>query len=491
MTEHLLLSVDEMYRADAAAAESGVPSLDLMEAAGTGVFREIQLRWPEPRPVAVLCGPGNNGGDGFVVARLLREAGWPVHLALLGVPEKLKGDAAVNAKRWTGEIASLNGPAVLDGCELVVDALFGAGLARPLEGAVRKVIEAINERNLPCIAVDTPSGVHGNTGEILGATPKAEVTVTFFRPKPGHFLQPGRGHVGDLAVVDIGIPAAVLDEVQPKTSVNGPALWGARYPWPAADSNKYTRGHAVIGGGAEMTGAARLAARGARRIGAGLASIACTPEAFAIYASDLPGTLVKPVADGATFAEFIADKRRNAVLVGPGGGVGPETRERALAALEAEKATVLDADAITVFADDPDTLFAAIRSPCVLTPHEGEFARIFDVTGDKLSRARDAAKVSGAVVLLKGADTVVAAPDGRAAIDASAPPDLATGGSGDVLAGFILGLLAQGMDAFDAACAGTWIHGACASAFGPGLIAEDLPEAVPAVLRSLKGTDKT
>lgn len=486
MTKNLLLSVEEMYRADAAAAEAGIPSLDLMEAAGGGVFRELRRRWPRPRPVAVLCGPGNNGGDGFVVARLLRQAGWPVHLALLGAPEKLEGDAAANAARWTGEIVPLDGPSVLDGCDLVVDALFGAGLARGLDGAVRAVIEAINERKLDCVAVDTPSGVHGNTGEILGAAPKADLTVTFFRPKPGHFLLPGREFVGELAVVDIGIPEAVLDGIRPQTAVNGPTLWGNRYPWPKADSNKYTRGHAVIAGGTEMTGAARLAARGARRIGAGLASIASAPEAFAIYASDAPGTLVKPVANDAAFAEFIADKRRNAILVGPGAGVEPTTRNRVLAALKAGKAAVLDADALSVFTEDPEALFSAIESPCVLTPHEGEFSRIFSVTGDKLSRAREAARVAGAVVLLKGSDTVVAAPDGRAAIDASAPPELSTGGSGDVLAGFILGLLAQGMDAFDSACAGAWIHGSSASVFGPGLIAEDLLDTVPTVLRGLR-----
>lgn len=486
MSDHALLSVEEMYRADAAAASTGVSSLALMEAAGNAVVREIRRRWPVPQPTVVLCGPGNNGGDGFVAARLLREAGWPVRLALLGRRDALKGDAAVNAGRWTGEAAPLDGPGVLDGCELVVDALFGAGLARPLDGPVRAVVEAINQRRLACLAVDVPSGVLGDTGEILGAAPEAAVTVTFFRAKPGHFLRPGRDRVGALVVADIGIPESVLTDIAPKTALNGPGLWLERYPWPTLDSNKYTRGHAVIAGGSEMTGAARLAARGARRIGAGLATIATSPEAFPVYAADLPGTLVKPLAHRGGFREFLADPRRNAVLVGPGAGVTEVTLRRVLAALAAAKATVLDADALTVFAKNPQMLFEAIGAPCVLTPHEGEFARLFKLEGDKLTRARAAARQAGAVVVLKGPDTVIAAPDGRAAIDASAPPELATGGSGDVLAGFILGLLAQGMDAFEAACAAAWIHGSAAADIGPGLIAEDLPERAPAVLRRLR-----
>jgi len=486
MSENVLLSVAEMYRADAAAEKAGVLSLELMEVAGAGVVRELTHRWPLPCPLDVLCGPGNNGGDGFVIARLLQEAGWPVRLALLGSCENLKGDAAINARRWSGDVVELDGPDVLDGCELVVDALFGAGLTRALDGAARAVIEAIGARNLFCVCVDTPSGVHGDTGKILGAAPQADLTVTFFTPKPGHFLRPGRDLVGELAVVDIGIPEAVLGEINAQTALNGPPLWLDRFPWPNADSNKYTRGHAVIAGGTEMTGAARLAARGARRIGAGLVTITCDPKAFVIYASDAPGNLVRPVTDNAEFANYISDARRNAVLVGPGAGVFEASRKRALAALNAQKACVLDADALSVFADDPDTLFKAIKSPCVLTPHEGEFARIFDCHGDKLTRAREAARISGAVVLLKGSDTVIAHPDGRAVIDNAAPPELSAGGSGDVLAGFILGLLAQKMDAFDAACAGAWVHGAAASEFGPGLIAEDLPEMVPDILLKLR-----
>nr|CAX84012.1 Carbohydrate kinase, YjeF related protein [uncultured bacterium] len=498
MTDNVLLSVDEMYRADAAAIAGGVPGLALMEAAGAGIADEIRRRW-QPRRTVVLCGPGNNGGDGFVVARLLSEAGWPVRLALLGSPEKLRGDAAVNAARWEGDVLSL-GPGVLSDGDLVVDGLFGAGLARDIDGPALATIKAIDARGLDCVGIDVPSGVHGDFGRILGAAPRCAVTVTFFRPKPGHFLLPGREFCGELKVVDIGIPRSVLAEIAPTARLNGPGLWQERFPWPGPASNKFTRGHAVVVGGAEMTGAARLAARGARRAGVGLLTIASPPGSFAIYASDAPGLLVKEIDSDEAFRTFLEDPRRNAVLAGPGNGVNGTTRGRVLATLAAGKACVLDADALTVFARDPGTLFAAIASSCVsgcgqgprciLTPHEGEFARLFEGGGggDKLARTRAAAALSGAVVLLKGADTVIAAPDGRAAINADAPFDLATGGSGDVLAGMGVGLLAQGMEPFDAACAAAWLHGQAAAEFGPGLIAEDLPDSLPAVLRRLRNS---
>jgi NAD(P)H-hydrate epimerase len=488
MFDHVLLSVAEMARADAAAITGGMPGLALMENAGAAVAREIRRRWSQ-QPVAILCGPGNNGGDGFVAARHLKEQGWPVRLALLGTRDSLRGDAAANAARWTGTITPLDTTA-FDGCTLVVDALFGAGLARPVTGVAAAAIEAINARHLACIAIDIPSGIHGDTGEILGASPHARVTVTFFRRKPGHVLYPGRAYCGDTVVADIGIPEAVLVDIGPKTFVNAPDLWRARWPWPEASANKYSRGHAVIVGGPEMTGAARLAAMGARRIGAGLVTVAAPAPAFAVYAAGPPGTLVKPLAAGRAgdraFAAYIADARRNAVLVGPGAGVSALTKRRVLAALKAGKAVALDADALTAFAGAPKTLFKAIKGPCLLTPHEGEFRRLFPGTGDRLARARAAAREAGAVVLLKGPDTVVAAPDGRAAINENAPAELATAGSGDVLAGFALGLMAQGMAPFEAASAAVWIHGAAAAGFGPGLIAEDLPDQVPAVLRQLK-----
>ncbi len=481
---HALLTVAEMYRADRAAVAAGIPSLDLMEAAGGAVAAELVRRW-QPCPVAVLCGPGNNGGDGFVIARHLARAGWPVRLALLGGRDALQGDAAVNAQRWSGAVEPADARC-LDGVGMVVDALFGAGLGRPLDGAARELVHAIETRALPCIGVDVPSGVHGDSGAVLGAALHCRLTVTFFHRKPGHLLQPGRERCGEVVVADIGIPASVLDDIRPTTFANHPDLWRVQLPRPGTSDNKFRRGHAIVWGGSQMTGAARLAARAARRVGAGLVTIAAHPDVFAIYAADAPGNLVMPVVEAADFQDVLADERRNAVLVGPGAGVNEETRQRALAALEAGKSCVLDADALTVFQDDPRELFDAIHGPCAMTPHEGEFARLFTVEGDKPTRARAAAAESGAVILLKGADTTIAAPDGRVAINANAPPELATAGSGDVLAGLILGLLTQGMAPFEAACAAAWMHGAAAAAFGPGLIAEDLPEGLPAVLRALR-----
>ncbi len=478
-----LLSVEEMSLADRRTIADGVPGVDLMQAAGAAVAREIAARWSR-RPVAVLCGPGNNGGDGFVIAKYLNDTGWPVHLGLLGDRGALKGDAAVMAGRWPDSVSPLE-PAILDGCELVVDALFGAGLARPLEGPPLAVIETINARHLDCVAVDMPSGVDGNSGEVLGGAPEARLTVTFFRAKPGHFLYPGRRKVGELVIADIGIPDHVLNEIAPRTWSNAPPLWLADFPRATANSHKYARGHALIVGGARMTGAARLAARAARRVGAGMLSLAAPPDALPIYQSADPGNLVVPLGGLKDFQALLAERRRNAVLVGPGSGVTRETRERVLAALGAKMAVVVDADGLSTFEERPAELFAAVASPCVLTPHEGEFARLFASDVDKLGRCRAAARESGAVVVLKGADTIIADPQGRAAINHNAPPQLASAGTGDVLAGLVVGLLAQGMPPFEAAAAAVWLHGAAAADYGPGLIAEDLAERLPSILARL------
>jgi NAD(P)H-hydrate epimerase len=484
--DRALLTVAEMYAADKAAMAGGVAGDALMEAAGIGVADAV-LALGSPRPVAVLCGPGYNGGDGFVAARHLKAAGWPVRLALLGDRAALKGDAKTNAERWDGGVEPLS-PAVLEGAAVVVDALFGAGLARAIDGVARDTIAAIGER--VCIAVDVPSGVHGDSGEILGIAPRARATVTFFRRKPGHVLLPGRIHCGDVKVVDIGIPAGVLDTIRPQQAANAPALWAAAFPWPTLDQHKYSRGHAVISGGPQMTGAARLAARAAQRIGAGMVTVAAPADNAVVYKVALEGVIVHGLRDTASYAELIEDPRVTACLIGPGNGITPMTREQTLAALRARKAVVLDADALTVFEETRDLLFAAIEGPCLLTPHEGEFRRLFDAAGDKLSRARAAAKASGAVVLLKGADTVIAAPDGRAVVNENAPAELATAGAGDVLAGLAAGLAAQGMEMFDAACAAAWLHGAAAREVGPGLIAADLPDRLPSVLRALRGPVK-
>ena len=482
-----LISVGEMYAADAAAARAGTPGLTLMENAGRAVAQAIVRRWA-PRPVALLCGPGNNGGDGFVAARLLAEAGWPVRLGLLGARERLTGDAAAMAARWEGPVEPL-APALLDGGPLVVDALFGAGLTRPLAGAALALAEESAARGLPCAAVDIPSGIHGDSGAILGGAFRAALTVTFGRRKTGHLLLPGRLCAGEVVCADIGIPPAALAAGEARVHENAPALWRALLPAPAPGDHKYSRGHAlVVGGDGAHSGAARLAARAALRAGAGLVTVHAPEPDIPVYAAQLTAVMVASTVD---LGAALADGRRNALLIGPGCGAGPVTRAQTLQALGAGKRCVLDADALTAFQDEPAALFAALRpgagadADAVLTPHEGEYRRLFSHAGDKLVRARAAAGESGAVVVLKGADSVIAAPDGRAAINANAPPTLATAGSGDALAGFILGLLAQGMPAFEAAAAGVWLHGAAAAAFGPGLIAEDLSETLPGVLRGL------
>lgn len=482
--DNALLTPVEMGAADQAAIAAGVSEFTLMEAAGRAVADVVRRRWSK-RPVVVLCGPGNNGGDGFVAARHLAAEGWTVRLGLLGDADRLTGAAAHHAARYRGSIEALS-PALLEGAELAIDAMFGAGLSRQVEGVARTVIEALHVGRLPVIAVDVPSGLDGATGEVRGIAPRAEVTVTFFRKKPGHLLFPGRALCGHLVLAQIGIPAGALDRIAPRAFENGPALWLPAYPWPQAEDHKYRRGHAVIAGGAVLTGAARLAARAAARIGAGLVTVAAPEAAWPVYAGALTGIIARPLRTAAEFATLIADERVRVALVGPGAGVSPETRAQALAALAMGRAAVLDADALTSFADAPATLFAAIKGQVVLTPHDGEFARIFSERGDKLARARQAAARAGAVVLIKGPDTVIAAPDGRAAINANAPPDLATGGTGDVLAGFVTGLLAQGLPAFEAACAACWLHGEAARQFGPGLVAEDLVETLPPVLRRLK-----
>ena len=491
---HVLLTVAEMARADALAIAGGVAGIDLMEAAGAGVAAAIREGWPA-RPLRVLCGPGNNGGDGFVVARRLAEAGWPVRLYLLGEVGSLGGDAALAAARWPGPVRPL-ATFLEDGADsvppLVVDALFGVGLSRPIDGVARAAVEAVTLRGWPVVAIDVPSGVDGDSGAVRGAAVRADLTVTFFRRKPGHLLLPGRLHCGRVEVVDIGIPETVLAAIRPAAAANHPDLWLPVWPTPRSEDHKYRRGHALVLGGGRMTGAGRLAALAALRVGAGLVSVACPPEARLLYSLTAAALLVETLADdddGDGFAALLAGRRPTAVLLGPGAGLSPTLRRRVLAARAAGLPAVLDADALTVFADEPAPLFAALDSRCLLTPHDGEFARLFSAVAaapDKPARSRAAAARAGAAVLLKGADTVIAAPDGRMIINDNAPPDLATAGAGDVLAGLAVGLIAQGLPALVAGAAGAWLHGAAAARCGPGLIADDLPAALPAVLRALR-----
>jgi ADP-dependent NAD(P)H-hydrate dehydratase / NAD(P)H-hydrate epimerase len=477
-----LLTVARMGAADRLAVAAGIAERQLMQNAGSAVAREIVQRFPLQR-VIVLCGPGNNGGDGYVAAAELASAGWPVRVAHEGERKHLKGIAREHALRFNGKLLALH-PDVLENADLVIDALFGAGFRGKLAGAARETLAAACARKLPIIAIDMPSGVSGDTGGSAGAVP-AVLTVTFFRKKPGHLLLPGRLLCGETVVADIGIPEAVLAVVQPDAFENGPALWRKDLPRPRHGDHKYSRGHALIIGGYPLTGAARMAARGAARAGAGLTTIAVAERAMPAYATSLTSIMVRPLSKPKDFTALLQDERMTAFLIGPGAGAGAETRKRVLAMLSTRRPVLLDADALTAFKGDAQVLFRKIKGPCVMTPHEGEFARLFGGAGDKLSRARDAARQSGAVIVLKGADTVIAAPDGRAIINSNAPPTLATAGSGDVLGGIVIGLLAQGMDAWLAAAASVWMHGAAATLFGPGLIAEDLPDLLPAVWRSL------
>jgi hydroxyethylthiazole kinase-like uncharacterized protein yjeF len=490
-----ILSTAEMAEADRLTITGGVPGIALMENAGRAVAEIAARQKSSGCRVVVVAGPGNNGGDGFVAARLLAERGYQVAVLLAGDASRLKGDAALAAKAWRGRTLPARADG-LAGAGIVIDALFGAGLDRPVEGIARAVIEAMNAQSAPVVAVDLPSGINGTSGAVMGVAVKAAATITFFRKKPAHLLLPGRLSCGEVFVADIGIPDSVLTRIAPQTFENVPGLWRAHFPVPRHDGHKYDRGHAVVVSGPSWsTGAARLAARGALRAGAGLVTIASPREALTVNASTNLAVMVRPVDGAAELTDFLGDRRLNALAIGPGLGVNHATCDLVLAALAGERAVVLDADAITSFAGAPQRLAEALKArrqqATVLTPHEGEFSRFFGAlderakTGSKLERARLAASLTGATVLIKGADTVIATPNGRASIAANAPAFLATAGSGDVLTGITTGLLAQGMPAFEAASAAVWLHGEAAALFGPGLIAEDLPETLSRVYRAL------
>jgi hydroxyethylthiazole kinase-like uncharacterized protein yjeF len=485
-----LLTPDEMAEADRRTIAGGVAGYELMKTAGRAVA-DVVARAPLGTRVAIACGPGNNGGDGFVAARILAARGYRVELGLLGARERLKGDAALAAADWKGPVLPL-GDLDLVNAGVIVDALFGAGLDRDLEGEAARTVEAINAAPARVVAVDLPSGIHGRTGAVLGVAVRADETVTFFRSKPGHRLMPGRAHCGRLTIAQIGIEDSVLDIIRPRAAENRKEAWLPAFPVPRTDGHKYDRGHlVVVSGGMLHTGAARMAARAGLRIGAGLVTLASPPDALAVNAAHLTAIMLRRMEGAAGLRDLLADKRFNAVVAGPALGTDEPTAELIEVALATEAALVLDADALTAFRDTPDRLFGAIQArsaPVVLTPHDGEFARLFpDLASEpgKLDRARAAASRSGAILLLKGADTVVAHPDGRATIADNAPPFLATAGSGDVLAGMIGGLMAQHMPAFEAASTAVFLHGEAGNVRGRGLIAEDLPEALPEVLRRL------
>ena len=437
---NILLTPAEMARADALAGNVEA----LMEAAGRAVARTMMRRY-RPCRTLVLAGPGNNGGDGLVAARYLAGAGWPVQIRRL-------------AEARLADVQH---------AQLVVDSLFGAGLSRDVTGHAAALLAAAKR----IVAVDVPSGLDGGTGQVRGFTPQAELTITFFRKKPGHLLYPGRALCGELVLCPIGMPEAVLGAINPQTWENTPALFSL--PRRTATGHKYSAGDVTVLAG-NLPGAARLACAAARRAGAGMVTLAAQtpmvlPEAGLILRS-------------APLETLLQDERRQTWVAGP--GLGVDEAGTALATLLAAggRKIVADADALTACAGAP----ARLRGVSVITPHVGEFTRVFGPIGtDKLAAARRAAAQCGAVVVLKGPDSIIAAPDGRAAINSNAPPHLATGGTGDVLAGLIAALLAQGMDPFAAACAAAWLHGAAGQKAGPGLLAEDLPPLLPHLMAQL------
>lgn len=477
MAGRKVLTVAEIAAADREAIAAGTPGIVLMERAGAAVADAIAERFSQ-RSVCVLCGPGNNGGDGYVIARLLKERGWPVEVRALAPPAS--ADAQAAASRWDGAIAPFDAPLE---ARLFVDAMFGAGLARPLNGDAATMAACLAGQPHAVVAVDIPSGLPGDTGVPVGPVVVAGLTVTFHAKKPAHVLQPGHELCGEVVVADIGLAdtPSVLTE-------NGPDAWLAHFPWPGPATHKHARGRlVVISGEPWNTGAARLSARAGLRMGAGLVTVLSPTDALSVNAAHLEAVMLKGFDTEAELEQAAADV--DAAIIGPAAGVTENTLLNVLALARTGAALVIDADAITVFRDDPEELFAVLDVDDVLTPHPGEFERLFPGVlrdaPDRVSAARRAAQHADAIVLLKGADTVIAAPDGRACVNTNGSPWLATAGSGDVLAGFIGSLIAQGMESFEAACAAAWIHAEAAELHGPGLIAEDLPGLAPAVLRRL------
>ena len=487
-TEHLVVNNEEMERIDKQTIQLGTPGMTLMQHAGEAVFHFIRDQL-EKMPVVVLAGPGNNGGDGYVIAQCLLKEGWDVSVFAIDAAKPKGGDALKAAEAYSAGVAELTADIDCNG-KLVVDALFGTGLDRPIEDELAGAVKAINAQDTTVIAVDIPSGVNGTSGKVLGCAINADYTITFCRKKRGHALMPGRACCGEVMVADIGMSDETVNAIAKPVFENHPSLWMGQFPFPALDTHKYKRGYTAVVGGDESTGAARLAANSALRIGSGLASVLCSVDSFPIYASALTSVMVKRL-DKSDIDAFLKDERINSWLIGPGAGLSNTTRKRALSLAGSKQPLVLDADALSVFEDDPHPLIVSLHDRVILTPHQGEFDRFFsqtDITlgANLVSSVREAAQYCGCVVALKGPDTIIAAPDGRVVINNIGPAYLATAGSGDVLAGLCAGLQAQGMKAFEATCAATWTHSQAANLFGIGLISEDLPELIPEVLAELE-----
>jgi len=474
-----ILTCDEVRAAEQLAVKSGISLWDLMRKAGQACADVLHAEFPEGR-VVVLAGPGNNGGDAFVAAQRLVDLEREVALYELAPGGPRTSEGAEASRHWTGEHAPLEDLRIAAG-DVVLDGLFGAGLSRPLSGEAAFAAEQVNASGAKVVAIDVPSGVNGDTGAVSGPAIRADVTVTFCAKKPAHVLQPAASLCGEIVVAQIGFGDFVAEVGGGRLMENSPELWSQALNWPEATSHKHQRGRlGVVTGGVANTGAARLAARAGLRIGAGLVTLLCPPAALVVVAKSVEAVMTAAFADT---GELVAlSDKSSAVVIGPAAGVTPTTRANVEALAKAGRPLVLDADALTVFAGQADALRAVLSAPAVLTPHTGEFERLFpgllDSSKNKIEAVRTAAAQVNAVILLKGPDTVIAGPSGRAVVNTHATPFLATAGTGDVLAGIIGGLLAQGLDAFDAASAGAWMHGDAGLRAGPGLTAEDLDAAL-------------
>ena len=484
-----IVTASEMYRAEESAARAGVSKLELMENACQSIVSEITSRWT-PRKTLVLCGPGQNGGDGLGVACLLQQRRWIIDVVRCFPDKGFEGNAQIMSERWGGPWMDEESVRLED-YALVVDAVLGIGLKRELEPRLSSFFEKINALNIDVVAVDIPTGISSGTGDVLGGSLHANLTVTFGWPKPGHFLLPGKDICGQIVVSDIGVTEENLTLEARAIRVNGPNLWLDKIPRIKPEAHKYHRGHSVIigGGSTNSTGAARLAAEASLRSGSGLATLWVPSDALADYSSAPAAILLEGRAELPQMSEFLADDRKNVVLIGPGCGVSEETRILTKKILSSSKKVVLDADALTSFSANPTILFDLISSDTVLTPHSGEFAKLFKELsyGDKISLTRAAAKTSGAIIIYKGNDTVIAEPGGKAVVNFNAPTNLATAGTGDVLSGIVSGLLAQGCSPFAASCISVWCHSRAASYGGKGLIADDLLQKIPKVFQELEG----
>ena len=473
-----ILTPQEMRAAEEALFKGGTDSFELMQRAGNAVAEFVHAKWPEGR-IQILCGPGGNGGDGFIAAAKLAELWRKVDVFCLIDRAELTGDAARAAAAWDGDVRPLQ-EALEAPHDIVLDALFGGGLSRPLEG----VCAQLAERGGRVVSIDVPSGIDGLTARPLGPCFRAEGTITFAALRPAHMLMPAAAYCGGVFVADIGVP------VHTQLLENSPLLWGRGLPQPGQGTHKHARGHlAVMSGGVSTTGAARLAARAGLRAGAGLVTLLSPPDAIAVNASHLTAIMLKQVSSAEEFRSAL--EAASVSILGPAAGVNEATRLHVEALLASPAKAVLDADALTVFAQDPESLYRQLRPGDLITPHIGEFKRLFgdllETEANKVEAARAAAKLAGCVVLLKGPDTVIASPDGTAIVNTHATRWLATAGSGDVLAGIAGGLMAQGVETFAAASMAAWLHGEAGRRIGAGLIAEDLEAELPDILSALHG----